>query len=178
MEIDFTEFKSAFESDLLSFVKQITSNNELFGLAIIIGEDIDQMDCIAATLNEEERAKLSPDYANESHYIADEWPSWHHEAFKSTSQAFQKLLSNAPEPDPDSFEYSSDQLQFMNGIYDTYLSVMTTHRLSELSCIPFTMLYSSDCGRNFMGKSVQKLNTGKILEEAIKVYDCNGDSNF
>jgi len=178
MESNYTEFKSAFESDLLSFVKQITSSNELFGLAIMIGEDIDQMDCVAVTLNEEERAKLDPSYSTESQYIADEWPSWHYEAFESTSKAFQKLLSNALKSDPDSSEYTSDQLQFMNGLYDTYLSVMMAHRSTELSCIPFTMLYSSDCGRNFMGKSVQKLDTGAILEGALKVYDCNGDTNF
>jgi hypothetical protein len=178
MNINYTEFKSAFESDLLSLVKQLTSSQKLFGLAIMIGEDIDQMDCIAVTLSEEEREKLSPADSSELQYIADEWPSWHYEAFKSTSQTFKKLLSNAPESNPDSCEYTSDQIQFMDGLYDTYLSVMMDHRTTELSGIPFTMLYSSDCGRNFMGKSVQKLNAGEIVEGALKVYSYNGDSNF
>jgi len=178
MEINYTQLKSSFENDLLAFVDQITSTSKLFGLAIMIGEDIDQMDCIAVTLNEKERGELSPAYSSESQFIADEWPSWHYEAFKSTSEAFQKMLSNAPKPDPDSFEYTKDQLRFMNGIYDTYLSVMMSHRSTALSSIPFTMLYSSDCGRNFMARSVQKLNTGDILEGAQKIFACNGESNF
>ena len=169
METNYSELKSAFESDLLSFVKQLNNNNDIFGLAIMIGEDIDQMDCIAVTLNQEERAKLSPEYSREAQYIADEWPTWHYEVFKSTSEAFQKLLLSAPKSDPDTYEYTSEQLQFMDGLYDAYLSVMMAHRSTELSGIPFTMLYSSDCGRNFMGKSVQKLNSGQVLEEAIKV---------
>jgi hypothetical protein len=170
MAYDYSQFADAFKSELNDLAANlIPTPGSLWGFAVMLGEDIDMLDCIAVTISTEELNNLPDDYRDEAKYIPDEWPNFHNDTFNLTAKEYRTLFQACPASE--NSQYTNEQIEFMTGVYDTYLAVMKDCRkLQPLASVPFVLMYTSDSARTFIARSVHALNDDAIRDEARDIY--------
>ena len=77
---------------LAKHLQSFKDDSETCGYAIVLGEDIDQLQAIAVTNREEDMNALDdPSEADEFRFSPDEWQHWHHDAFESFNESLDEI---------------------------------------------------------------------------------------
>lgn len=179
MSSDYSNFSRIFEKELVETYEHLCRvPGGLWGFAIMLGEDIDLLSCIAVTLSNEQIANPNRINSKDFLYLPDEWPDFHLKTFRGTRQVYEQLLQSISLETPDC-NYTNDQLVFMRGIYDTYLNILQKHRTNTmLASVPYLLMYTSDCSRAFIARSIHSLNSGPVLAGARRYFPAVGDAEF
>jgi hypothetical protein len=173
--LDYEAFQSVLKKDLHSTIEVIVNNSpNTFGLALLLGEDINMMSPFLVTISEDQIQDIDQRYRDEAQYIPDEWPNWHKGLLEDSEMAFKKVFEEFKSKYPIENEdctYTDDELSFMDEMYKIYIDTMTDLRKEDfLKKVPFTIIYTSDCDRPFMYDSVVALNSGIHRQKSIEIY--------
>ena len=173
--LDYENFKCVLKKDLQKSIEDIVNNSpDTFGLAILLGEDINMLYPFLVSITERQIQDINARWRDEGQYIPDEWPNWHKGLLKDSEEEFKKIFGDFKRKFPhenDDCTYTEEELSFMSDMYKIYLQIMMDLREKDfLKEIPFVIIYTSDCDRPFMYESVIALNSGVHKQKAIEIY--------
>ena len=167
-----------FEQALTSHLQLFVSDPEVYGYAVLVGEDIDQCGAIAVTNRESDLSEyLGSEEEPEYRYIPDEWQHWHQDAFTQFNakldSVYEVFRSRCPD-DLDVFEYNEDEMNYLTDVYHVYLSAMKSCQdAGAFGSIWYRVIWISDSDRFIIGKSFNELNEGRAIDEAGHFFPRN-----
>ena len=163
------------QSAIKVHVEQIQTDSDVYGYALMLGEDIDQCNVIAVTnaesaLADHKETEEEADYR----YLVDEWQDWHHDAFSSFNaqldDVYEQFRDSCPE-DEDRESYSDEEVEYLKDIYELYFQAMkTVVGQGAFTSIWYRMIWISDSDRPIIQQAFYGLNSGKPIDEACQFF--------
>ncbi|TWU40286.1 hypothetical protein Q31b_36330 [Novipirellula aureliae] len=169
------ELCSVFRDALASHLSDLNANSQSCGHAILIGEDIHQLNAIAVTNTEDDITALDdPSFADQYRYMPDEWQHWHQKAFSGFNDALDAVYGLFRERHPereDDYSYSKEEQAYIIDVCCMYLgAAMDCAKEGEYGNISYRCIWISDCNYPIIAESIRRLNDPSVAKNALKLF--------
>ena len=165
------ELSTAFRDALSNHLQSFNDDSQTCGYAIVLGEDIDQLNAIAVTNHEEDVTSLDdPSFADEYRYSPDEWQHWHHDAFDSFNDSLNSIyeLFRNRHPQRDDDSYSDEEQAYLINVCNMYLgAAVDCARRGDFGGIGYRLIWISDCEYPVIPESIRQLNDPAVVKRVF-----------
>jgi len=164
-------------NDLSVHLATLRNDPEVYGYAVLMGEDIHQCSATAVTNRESDLTEhIGTDYELEARYLPDEWQHYDEDALtlfnEQLDRVYREFRTRHPENYEESFSYDDEEVRFLEDVYEIYLRGLKTCRdAKEFGPIWYRVMWISQSGRSIMKKSFLELNDSRAIDEASEIFD-------
>ena len=171
------EWKAIFKEELLSQLEELRADNDIYGFAVEVPDDLANLGIITSIGRESQLIGEKPGSLQwlDRRYSPHEWQ------FLPNAKPYGRSCDRLEEMcrryrsvfiAADSSEYTPEGLEFRDALYSTCLDVMSEcDAAGAFGSIWFKIIILSDDEHPIVRESFHRLNRGRSLKEAARLYE-------
>ncbi|NNJ27323.1 DUF4303 domain-containing protein [Alienimonas chondri] len=160
---------SVFQDDLRKHLIEVRSDPDVYGYAIIFGDQgADQAGAVAAFSRHEDLAEFDDDYRDEAKFNPDEWQRRSFDAFPKFRERFQVLLKDFQQTSPD----WDEERRLIDELRRMYLRVAeAVVEEGGFGHLSYRVLWTPGSSHPILAESARRLNSPEVRAAAQCIFD-------